>query len=158
MKAHEILSIPLGEKVYVTELYHDRSSDLVAVGLKNSVLIYQLNFDNEKPTSNMIKAVIIFLKTCVVLNIIVHLYSLQISHDSTIHCLAWSPETTMAVAPRKLKFATGASDYCVRVFSTDLGQNETLRVLKGHRDYVNAVAFHPQNDGGQIGMVSHFFQ
>ena len=75
MKAHEILSIPLGEKVYVTELYHDRSSDLVAVGLKNSVLIYQLNFDNEKPTSNMIKAVIIFLKTCVVLNIIVHLYT-----------------------------------------------------------------------------------
>ena len=59
MKAHEILSIPLGEKVYVTELYHDRSSDLVAVGLKNSVLIYQLNFDNEKPSSNMIKAVIL---------------------------------------------------------------------------------------------------
>ena len=93
---------------------------------------------------------------CSMSNLIVHLlYSLQISHDSTIHCLAWSPETTMAVAPRKLKFATGASDYCVRVFSTDLGQNETLRVLKGHRDYVNAVAFHPQNDGGQIGMVSH---
>ena len=62
MKAHEILSIPLGEKVYVTELYHDRSSDLVAVGLKNSVLIYQLNFDNEKPSSNMIKAVINFFK------------------------------------------------------------------------------------------------
>lgn len=78
----------------------------------------------------------------------------QINHDATIHCLAWSPETTMAVAPRKLKFATGASDYCIRVFSSDLGQNETLRVLKGHRDYVNAIAFHPQEEGGQLVSAS----
>ena len=60
MKANEVLNVPLGEKVYVTELYHDRSSDLIAVGLKTSVFIYQLNFgdsENEKPSSSMIKAV-----------------------------------------------------------------------------------------------------
>ena len=60
MRANEVLNVPLGEKVYVTELYHDRSSDLIAVGLKTSVFIYQLNFgdgETEKPSSTMIKAV-----------------------------------------------------------------------------------------------------
>lgn len=33
-------------------------------------------------------------------------------------------------------------------FSTDLANNETQRILKGHRDYVNAVAFHPSQEFG----------
>jgi len=116
MKSSEILSLDIGEKVYVTELYQD----CIAVGLKNTVLIYQVNYESESPSSHLLKA---------------------ISHDSTVNSLAFSPETTITLAPRKLQFATGAFDYCVRVFSTDLANNETQRILKGHRDYVNAVAF-----------------
>ena len=37
-------------------------------------------------------------------------------------------------------------DYCVRVFSTDLANNETQRILKGHRDFVNAVGTYPINN------------
>ena len=37
-------------------------------------------------------------------------------------------------------------DYCVRVFTTDLANNETQRILKGHRDFVNAVGTYPINN------------
>ena len=43
MKSSEILSLDIGEKVYVTELYQD----CIAVGLKSTVLIYQVNFESE---------------------------------------------------------------------------------------------------------------
>ena len=58
--------------------------------------------------------------------------------------MAWSPSTRLSVAPRFYKLATSGSDHNLRLFSSDLsGQNDTLRVLKGHRDYVNSIAFHP---------------
>ena len=53
MKSTEILSLDIGEKVYVTELYQD----CIAVGLKSTVLIYQINFESESPSSHLLKAV-----------------------------------------------------------------------------------------------------
>ena len=65
--------------------------------------------------------------------------------------MAWSPSTKLSVAPRFYKLATSGSDHNLRLFSSDLsGQNDTLRVLKGHRDYVNSIAFHPLEEGGQL--------
>lgn len=148
MKALEYLSIPLGEKVYVTEIYHDHSSDLIAVGLKSSVIIYQVFIDvdeTSQPRFQLVQAVSITLQFVNIIN-----ETLQINHDSIVHCLSWSPQTTLALAPRCVKFATGSSDYCVRLFTTDLGQNESLQILKGHKDYVNTIAFHPQPDAGQL--------
>ena len=55
----------------------------------------------------------------------------------------------MTVAPRLLKVAAGGSDHNVRIFATDLGQNEKLIVLK-HRDYVNSIAFHPMAEESQV--------
>ncbi len=54
------------------------------------------------------------------------------------------------MAPRCLKFATGGKDHNVRIFSSDLGQNESVRVLKGHKDYVNTLTYHPEDNGGQL--------
>lgn len=65
--------------------------------------------------------------------------------------MAWSPETRLTVAPRFFKLATSGSDHNVRIFSSDMsGDNDSLRVLKGHRDYVNSIAFHPLDNGGQL--------
>ena len=76
---------------------------------------------------------------------------LQINHDSIVHSMAWSPSTKLSVAPRFYKLATSGSDHNLRLFSSDLsGQNDTLRVLRGHRDYVNSMAFHPLEEGGQL--------
>ena len=40
-----LLTIPLHEKVFVTEMYQDRSQNLVAIGLRSSVVILELIFD-----------------------------------------------------------------------------------------------------------------
>ena len=65
--------------------------------------------------------------------------------------MSWSPATKLSVAPRFYKLATSASDHNLRLFSSDLsGQNDTLRVLRGHRDYVNSIAFHPLEEGNQL--------
>ena len=48
-------------------------------------------------------------------------------------------------------FYPGGADHNVRLVSSDLTQNphEAVRVLRGHRDYVNSLAFHP-GDGSQV--------
>ncbi len=45
----------------------------------------------------------------------------------------------------------GGADHNVRLVSSDLTLNphEAVRVLRGHRDYVNSLAFHP-GDGSQV--------
>jgi hypothetical protein len=48
-------------------------------------------------------------------------------------------------------FLLGGSDHNVRLIWAEMSANpkESLRTLKGHRDYVNAVAFQP-GDGSQV--------
>jgi hypothetical protein len=55
MKSHELLSIPLNEKVYVTEVYQDRSSDLIAVGLRSSVVILNLKIEESESTGPIVQ-------------------------------------------------------------------------------------------------------
>ena len=54
MKGEEVFDFHLGEKVYTLDTYHDESIDLIAVGLKNTILIYQISDEKEnnetKPT------------------------------------------------------------------------------------------------------------
>ena len=124
-----LLTIPLHEKVFVTEMYLDRSQNLVAIGLRSSVVILELLFDestnrSEQGNNDKIDYQVIQ----------------KINHDSRVQCLAWSAETSMTVSPKCLKFATGGADYNVRLFSSDLADNEAVRVLRGgHSDYINSL-------------------
>jgi len=133
------LTIPLHEKVYTTEMYQDRSQNLVAIGLKLSVVIVELAFEEssnraEQTNCESVKYQIIQ----------------KINHDSRVQCIAWSPETSLTVSPKCLKFATGGADYNVRIFSSDLADNQRAQELRGgHSDYVNALAYQP-SDGSQI--------
>ena len=123
------LTIPLHEKVYTTEMYQDRSQNLVAIGLKLSVVIVELAFEEssnraEQTNCESVKYQIIQ----------------KINHDSRVQCIAWSPETSLTVSPKCLKFATGGADYNVRIFSSDLADNQRAQELRGgHSDYVNAL-------------------
>ena len=46
-----LLTVPLHEKVFVTEVYRDRSQNLVAIGLRSSVVILELLFDESSNRS-----------------------------------------------------------------------------------------------------------
>ena len=124
-----MLTIPLHEKVYVTEMYQDRSQNLLAIGLRSSVVILELLFEEsanrgDQGPSDAVNYQVIQ----------------KINHDSRVQCIAWSPETSMTISPKCLKFATGGADYNVRIFSSDLAENEGVRVLRGgHSDYVNSL-------------------
>ena len=124
-----MLTVPLHEKVYVTEMYQDRSQNLLAIGLRSSVVILELLFEEnvsraDQSTYDNVDYQVIQ----------------KINHDSRVQCIAWSPETSMTVSPKCLKFATGGADYNVRIFSSDLAENEGVRVLRGgHSDYVNSL-------------------
>ena len=78
---------------------------------------------------------------------------LRLDHDSRVQAVAWSPETTLNSAPKRLSFATGGADSNVRLFSSDLGSEDTVKVLRGHTDYVNAVVFQP-DEGAQVASAS----
>ena len=124
-----LLTIPLHEKVFVTEMYQDRSQNLVAIGLRSSVVILELLFDESTNRSEQGNN-----------DIIDYQVIQKINHDSRVQCLAWSAETSMTVSPKCLKFATGGADYNVRLFSSDLADNEAVRVLRGgHSDYINSL-------------------
>ena len=43
-------------------------------------------------------------------------------------------------------FLTGGADHNVRLVSLDLGSNpkESVKTLKGHRNYVNSLAYQPE--------------
>ena len=77
----------------------------------------------------------------------------RLDHDCRVQCIGWSPQTTLMSAPKLLQFATGGADHQVRLFATDMGDNDTVKVLKGHTDYVNALAFQPDS-GGQLASGS----
>ena len=59
MRANELISIPFNEKVYGIEIFHDDATDLVAVGLKNSIVIYQLTINENDPTSEKLQSQVI---------------------------------------------------------------------------------------------------
>ena len=59
MRANELISIPFNEKVYGIEVFHDDATDLVAVGLKNSIVIYQLTVNENDPTKEKLQSQVI---------------------------------------------------------------------------------------------------
>ena len=59
MRANELISIPFNEKVYGIEVFHDDATDLVAVGLKNSIVIYQLTVNENDPTTEKLQSQVI---------------------------------------------------------------------------------------------------
>ncbi|XP_050301561.1 nucleoporin Nup37 [Anthonomus grandis grandis] len=59
--------------------------------------------------------------------------------------LAISPNSSLAVLPNQVIFATGSSDFKLRVYESDLEQNTLCRELSGHVSYINDVTFDPEN-------------
>jgi len=74
-------------------------------------------------------------------------------HDTRVSAIAWSPETSLAVLPRVLRFCTAGSDGQLRVFSSNLKDDDKLELLKGHTDYVNSISYDPDK-GRHIASTS----
>ncbi|XP_030763633.1 nucleoporin Nup37 [Sitophilus oryzae] len=69
----------------------------------------------------------------------------ECAHPSRCTALSLSPNTSFVVLPNQIVFATGAADYKIRVYESDMQENNTCRVLSGHTSYINNVAFDSEN-------------
>lgn len=74
-------------------------------------------------------------------------------HGVRLDGLAWSPETRLDSLPPIIKFCTSASDLKIRLFTSDLQDKNEYKVLEGHSDFINSLAFDPK-EGQEIASVS----
>lgn len=63
--------------------------------------------------------------------------------NHTVHCshVTISPVTSLAVLPKILQFSTAASDGNIRVFKSDLVEDNTCQILRGHSDFINDLSY-----------------
>ncbi len=144
------LSVPASGRVFAAEVSPGPSPPvLLALGLRSSISVLQLAFPEEQEASSegdrQFRAFLLR----------------EVNHDGRVHCLAWSPRQPgqdLSSSSSVLVLATGGADGKVRVFRLVLsggtageGEDEQDRVLTlgGHTDYVNAVAFQPNNSTGR---------
>ncbi|XP_072856126.2 nucleoporin Nup37 [Pogona vitticeps] len=74
-------------------------------------------------------------------------------HGIRVDAIAWSPETRLNALPPQIRFCTAAADRKLRLFTSDLQESDTYKVLEGHSDFVNDLVFSPKG-GQEIASVS----
>jgi len=132
-RSDPVQRLTLPSRVFCTEFSpFPWSSSLLAVGLQSSVTIGQCWFTEEDSSISDFQWEV--LK--------------EIHHDTRVQAMAWSPKTSLMVAPKVVEFCTSGTDHKVRLFSSDLEEVQ-VRVLKGHTDYINSLVFEPEK-GDQI--------
>ncbi|XP_037089317.1 nucleoporin Nup37-like [Pollicipes pollicipes] len=136
--AAQAFTIAVQGRVYAVEVSGFAwSSDLVVYGTATSVGVIRITLPEDSDTGELEHALL-------------H----EFHHDSRVRCLAWSAETNLAEVPQRVKFAAAGADHRIRVFEhtgrQDGGQLQ-VRLLCGHTDYINDLAFGP--DGHTLASV-----
>jgi len=124
--------VPLSSRVFSTEFSpFEWSASLLAIGFQSSLTVGQVWFPEEGDKQDFKFSVL-----------------QEIHHDTRVQTFAWSPKTSLTVAPKSLQFATGGTDHKLRIFSSNLTE-VNVRVIKGHTDYINSIVYEPER-GDQI--------
>ncbi|XP_064617774.1 nucleoporin Nup37-like [Liolophura sinensis] len=76
----------------------------------------------------------------------------QFHHGTRVTALSWSPATSLSIVPKLVRFVTAGADHKLRIFSSDLKDDDSVKLLEGHTCYVNGVTFDPDK-GNQIASV-----
>ncbi|XP_030844276.1 nucleoporin Nup37 [Strongylocentrotus purpuratus] len=74
-------------------------------------------------------------------------------HRTRVMSIAWSPQASLDVLPRCIRFCTAGVDHKIRIFTSDLKDQDTVQVIKGHQDFINSLTFEPVK-GEVIASVS----
>jgi len=127
--------VPLHSRVTVTEFSPFQwSAGLLALGFQSSFSLVQVTFPEEE-TDGRTQLEFSTLK--------------EIHHDTRVQALAWSPKSSVIVAPKCLEVATSGTDHKLRIFSSDCGNELNVKTLEGHTDYINSIVYEPEL-GGQV--------
>lgn len=115
---------------------YELSSKLLAVGTSTQIIIASCRFPEEDPELEDIEyeELQIFQPGC------------------SITALSWSPETSVSVISSSLRFVAAGMDHNLRIVNLNLKSDPDVEFLKGHKSFINAVAYEP-NLGQQIASV-----
>jgi len=115
---------------------YEWSQDLICIGLGDEIIVATVKFQEED-------------------NVIEDISYTQLKmfhHETRIHDIAWSPETSLNVVPKILSFSVAGADFKIRLYNSNLNDKNLTEVLEGHKDYVNSVAY--DADGELLASVS----
>ncbi|XP_018324689.1 nucleoporin Nup37 isoform X3 [Agrilus planipennis] len=71
---------------------------------------------------------------------------IKFNHGVQCTALSLSPITTIYGVPKILVFCAAGNDFKLRIFESDISQKDTTKVINAHSDYINDVAFDPDNN------------
>ncbi|XP_031640434.1 nucleoporin Nup37 [Contarinia nasturtii] len=118
--------IPLNKQIYCFKISpYEASSNLFVAALVNKIVIGLLHFpednNNEEFTWERLR---------------------ELDQDTRSHAIAFSPETSLSMLPKPtIKFCTAGADFIVRIFRSNLDDNDTVQEVNRHTSYVNDVAW-----------------
>lgn len=124
-------SIPCHDIVYAVEFSpYEWCSSLLAIGTNSRVTIYSCNFEEEFEGEKNFKLVRDFQNGC------------------QVRSIAFCPDTAYRLPETvdQLRFVTAGIDKKLRIFTSDIVNKDTVKVLDGHTDFINDVACNPAND------------
>ncbi|XP_044594563.1 nucleoporin Nup37 isoform X1 [Cotesia glomerata] len=124
------------EQIYAVEFSpFEWSQNLVCIAFEEEVSVGSIKFPDNEDVEEIIYTP---LRT--------------FHHETRIHSVAWSPETSLSVVPKIISFGVAGSDFKIRLFTSDLNDKDVFETLEGHKDYINAIAF--ESEGELLASVS----
>uniref|UniRef100_A0A1B0D7F6 Uncharacterized protein n=1 Tax=Phlebotomus papatasi TaxID=29031 RepID=A0A1B0D7F6_PHLPP len=103
---------------------HDWSQNLCCVALSNRIIVGLIRLPEESHSDSFEWQV---LK--------------EIHHETRCHALAIAPETSLSIVPKNVVIAAAGGDFNIRILQSDLEDNTSVRILSGHTNYINSIAW-----------------
>ncbi|XP_066252618.1 nucleoporin Nup37 [Euwallacea similis] len=69
----------------------------------------------------------------------------EFAHPTRCTALGISPNMSLTVVPNQVIFTAAGTDYKIRIFESDLQENNLCKVLTGHTSYINDISFDSEN-------------
>jgi len=119
-------TIPASEPVHCLAFSpFEWCANLVAFGGKRSIVVGEVKCGDEGESEKAIE----FNRLS------------EFHHDGRVEVIAWSPESSLLIYPRIVKFAVASGNKKLKIIHSDLEDTNRCTYLEGHKDYVNAIAF-----------------
>ncbi|XP_071451263.1 nucleoporin Nup37 isoform X1 [Hetaerina americana] len=128
---------------------YEWSQNLICLGLSTEIIVGVVKFQEDQPDEEEDKSE---TEKCVDDECIEFQPLREFHHETRVQALAWSPDSSIIVMPRLIRFCSAGSDHKLRLINSDLVNSDGVQILTGHTDYINAIAFHP--DGHLIASAS----
>lgn len=125
------------ERIYCVELSpYEWSQHLICIALGEEIIVGNVKFQDEDE----------------VVDGIAYTPIRTFHHETRVHAISWSPETSLSIVPKILAFCVAGADFKIRLYNSNLNDVNTYEILEGHRDYVNSISYEP--DGEFLASVS----